>query len=593
MGSQRSVNRRFGFFILFTLGLVGLLGIRLVDFQVVQAAEIKEKSMERRSVTQTLTALRGEIQDSAGQILARTVFRYDVNVAPKNVAPVIRYSEDGTRTEVPVEQIAIELAKLLGLTVSEIAPKLVGDSQYANLAKRVDAETYSAIRELKVPWIYFDRFADRLYPNGAVAGNLIGFVGADGEPLAGLERQYNTCLAGVDGQETYERSAEGVRIPASSVMTQPIQNGGNLKLTIDSNLQFFAQQVLADSVNDLSADWASAVVMEAKTGKIIVAAEAPSVDPNDPSASKAQDRGSRIFQSAFEPGSVMKALTVAMVLDTGTANEKDKVKAPYSLKLDFPGGSVQDSFGHETYYLTLGGVLRYSSNTATVQFGRQIDKNVRYEYLKKFGFGKQTALRFEGESSGILHPADEWDKMTNYATMFGQGISVTGIQMAAAYQAIANGGVKLDPVLVEGCALEDGTVTMKPKQTSTRVLSAAKAKNTLELMEKVVEFGGVGKNAAIPGYRVGGKTGTAQVQQGSGYGSRFAISFYGVAPIEDPQYIVGVTIYRPVGESNSMKTTPVFKAIMQQVLKHYRVPPSTTKSRDIPSGSFGEVEKRN
>jgi cell division protein FtsI (penicillin-binding protein 3) len=593
MGSQRSVNRRFGFFILFTLGLVGLLGIRLVDFQVVQAAEIKEKSMERRSVTQTLTALRGEIQDSSGQILARTVFRYDVNVAPKNVAPVIRYSEDGTRTEIPVEQIAIELAKLLGLTVSEIAPKLVGDSQYANLAKRVDAETYSAIRELKVPWIYFDRFADRLYPNGAVAGNLIGFVGADGEPLAGLERQYNTCLAGVDGQETYERSAEGVRIPASSVMTQPIQNGGNLKLTIDSNLQFFAQQVLADSVNDLSADWASAVVMEAKTGKIIVAAEAPSVDPNDPSASKAQDRGSRIFQSAFEPGSVMKALTVAMVLDTGTANEKDKVKAPYSLKLDFPGGSVQDSFGHETYYLTLGGVLRYSSNTATVQFGRQIDKNVRYEYLKKFGFGKQTALRFEGESSGILHPADEWDKMTNYATMFGQGISVTGIQMASAYQAIANGGVKLDPVLVEGCALEDGTVTMQPKQTSTRVLSEAKAKNTLELMEKVVEFGGVGKNAAIPGYRVGGKTGTAQVQQGSGYGSRFAISFYGVAPIEDPQYIVGVTIYRPVGETNSMKTTPVFKAIMQQVLKHYRVPPSTTKSRDIPSGSFGEVEKRN
>lgn len=593
MGSQRSVNRRFGFFILFTLGLVGLLGIRLVDFQVVQAAEIKEKSMERRSVTQTLTALRGEIQDSSGQILARTVFRYDVNVAPKNVAPVIRYSEDGTRTEIPVEQIATELAKLLGLTVSEIAPKLVGDSQYANLAKRVDAETYSAIRELKVPWIYFDRFADRLYPNGAVAGNLIGFVGADGEPLAGLERQYNTCLAGVDGQETYERSAEGVRIPASSVMTQPIQNGGNLKLTIDSNLQFFAQQVLADSVNDLSADWASAVVMEAKTGKIIVAAEAPSVDPNDPSASKAQDRGSRIFQSAFEPGSVMKALTVAMVLDTGTANEKDKVKAPYSLKLDFPGGSVQDSFGHETYYLTLGGVLRYSSNTATVQFGRQIDKNVRYEYLKKFGFGKQTALRFEGESSGILHPADEWDKMTNYATMFGQGISVTGIQMASAYQAIANGGVKLDPVLVEGCALEDGTVTMQPKQTSTRVLSEAKAKNTLELMEKVVEFGGVGKNAAIPGYRVGGKTGTAQVQQGSGYGSRFAISFYGVAPIEDPQYIVGVTIYRPVGETNSMKTTPVFKAIMQQVLKHYRVPPSTTKSRDIPSGSFGEVEKRN
>jgi cell division protein FtsI (penicillin-binding protein 3) len=589
MGSHSKVNRRFGGFLVLVLMLVGVLGVRLVDFQVVRADEIREISLQKRSVTQNLTALRGSILDNSGQILARTVFRYDVNVAPKRVGPVSSYV-DGVRTERSVDQIAIELAPLVGLSLEELLPKLQGDGEYANLAKRVDADTFNTIKEMRIPWVYFDRFADRLYPNGAVAGNLIGFVSNDGEPLAGLERQYNTCLAGVDGQETYERSAEGVRIPASSVVTQPVQNGGNLNLTIDANLQFFAQQVLAETVANLNADWASAVVVDIKTGKLIVAAEAPTVDPNDPAASSAKDRGSKIFQAAFEPGSIMKSLTTAMVLDSGVADENSTRKAPDYMKLDFPCGWIKDSFGHDTFDLTLAGVLRYSSNTGTANFARDITKEVRHDYLQKFGFGKPSALKFEGESSGILHDVKRWDKMTNFATMYGQGISVTGIQMAYAYQAIANGGVRLDPVLVESCELEDGTLKMVPKQNGTRVISAKSAKNNLELMEKVVEFGGVGKTAAIPGYRVGGKTGTAQIKDGAGYGSRFAISFYGVAPIENPRFVVGVTIYRPVGETNSAKTTPVFKAIMQQALKHYRVPPSTTKSRDIPSGAKGQVE---
>jgi len=591
MGSHAKTNRRFGAFIALMLLLVLGLGVRLVDFQVVQAQEIREKSLERRSVTNNITALRGPILDAEGQVLARTVFRYDVNVAPKNVGPVARFV-DGVRSEQSVEQIAMEIAPLLGMSLEELLPLLEGDSAYANLAKKVDAETYNTIREMRVPWIYFDRFADRLYPNGAVAGNLIGFVSADGEPLAGLERQYNRCLAGIDGQEKYERSAEGVRIPASSVVTQPVQNGGSLNLTIDANLQFFAQQVLADTVNDLSAEWASAVVIEVATGKILAAAEAPSVDPNLPSASAAKDRGSKIFQTAFEPGSIMKPITTAMVLDTGTANEWDTRPAPDYMKLDFAGGSVRDSFDHEPFNLTLAGVLRYSSNTGTVNFGKDISREVRHSYLEKFGFGVPTALRFQGESKGILHPAEEWDKQTNINTMFGQGISVTTIQMAYAYQAIANGGVRLNPVLVESCTNEDGSLSELPQQEGVRVIKESVAINNLELMEKTVEFGGVGRTAAIEGYRVAGKTGTAEIQEGAGYGSRFAISFYGVAPVENPRFVVGVTIYKPVGETNSAKTTPVFKAIMQQALKHYRVPPSTSKSRDIPSGQNGEVEER-
>ena len=590
MGTHAKLNRRLGAFAVVLFLIVAALGVRLVDFQVVKAAEIQEKSLASRSMTQTLQALRGDILDSSGQILAKTVFRYDVNAAPKNVGPVFQ-TIDGVRTERSVDEIALELSQLLGVDYGEIMIRLEGDSEYSNLAKTVNAETFNAIRDLDIPWIFFDQFEDRLYPMGAVAGNVLGFVGSDGTPLAGLERQYNTCLAGVDGQETFERSAEGVRIPTSNQTTQPTEDGGQLNLSIDANLQFFAQQVLADTVNELSATWASAIVVEVETGRILAAAEAPTVDPNDPAAVPAADRGSRIFQAAFEPGSIMKAVSASMVLDTGAADEYDTVPAPDRMNLDFDNEYIKDSFSHEDFTLSLAGVLRYSSNTGMTNFASQIPRETRYEYLKKFGFGSVSPLRFEGESSGILHPASQWDEMTNLVTTFGQGISVTSLQMAYAYQAIANGGVRLDPILVDSCLAADGSIAYAPNQGSTRVLSTASANLNLELMEKVVEFGGVGKTAAIPGYRVAGKTGTAETKSGSGYGDEYAISFYGIAPAENPKFVVGVTIYRPEGVSNSSKATPPFKAIMQQALKHYRIPPSTTESRSIPSDKYGQIDE--
>ena len=590
MGTHAKLSRRLGAFAVFLFLMVAVLGFRLVDFQVVRAAEIQKQSLETRKITQTISSLRGDILDSSGHVLAKTVFRYDVNVAPKHVGPVFQ-TIDGVRTERSVDDIAMDLSQLLGIDYGELVLKLEGDSEYSNLAKTVNAEIYNAIRDMNVPWVFFDQFEDRLYPMGAVAGNILGFVGNDGTPLAGLERQYNTCLAGIDGQETYERSAEGVRIPSSSQTSQPTENGGALNLTIDANLQFFAQQVLADTVNNLSAEWASAIVLEVETGKILAAAEAPTVDPNDPAAVESADRGSRIFQAAFEPGSIMKALSAAMVLDTGTADEYDTVAAPDRMQLDFDNEYIKDSFSHEDFTLSLAGVLRYSSNTGMTNFASQIDRKVRYDYLQKFGFGTVSPLMFEGESSGILHPVSEWDEMTNLVTTFGQGISVTSLQMAYAYQAIANGGVRLDPVLVDSCLNEDGTVAYEPTQQATRVVSTASANLDLELMEKVVEFGGVGKTAAIPGYRVAGKTGTAQLKDGSGYGEEYAISFYGIAPAEDPKFVVGITIYKPEGVSNSSQATPPFKAIMQQALKHYRIPPSTSESRSVPSNKYGEVDE--
>lgn len=590
MGVHARFSRRLGIFAAMLVIIVIGLSFRLVDFQVVRAQEIQEKSMDRRSVTNTLTALRGDIVDSTGQTLARTVFRYDINAAPKNVGPV-RRNVDGVLTERSVLDIASQLAPLVGLEVAELLVRLEGSSEYVNLAKRVDADIYNQIKDMNVPWIFEDRFADRLYPNGAVAGNLIGFVGSDGTPLAGLERQYNSCLAGVDGQETFERGAEGVKIPTSNLVTQPTQHGGTLNLSVDADLQFFAQQVMADTVNDLNADWASAIVIEVATGRILVAAEAPTVDPNSPAILPTEDRGSRIFQTSFEPGSIMKSITSAIVLDDGKADEYDTVSAPDRMELGFNNEFITDSFDHEVFTLSLGGVLRFSSNTGMTNFGLKVDREKRGEYLEKFGFGAASPLLFQGESSGILRPAKEWDRRTNVNTMFGQGLAVTTIQMAFAYQAIANGGVRLDPILVDSCVAEDGEVLYAPSQRQTRVLSEAAADLNLELMEKAVEFGGVGKTARIPGYRVGGKTGTAEISENGVYLDEYAISFYGVAPIENPRFVVGITIYKPQGVSNSARSTPPFRAIMQQALKHYRVPPSTTESRDIPSNRYGLVDE--
>lgn len=561
--------------------VISLIGIRLVDFQVVNADSLRDVSYERRAVTRTVPALRGDIVDANGDVLARTIDRYDVNVAPARVGDIYRRDAAGNRVLISQAQLFEEIAAILDIEPSEVAQKSEGDSQYANVAKRVDSSVYTRLKALDIPWLYFDTHVDRLYPNGAVAGNLIGFVGSDGTPLEGLERQYNSCLAGVDGQETYERSVDGVRIPSSNVTTQPAQQGGVLHLTVDVNLQFFAQQVIAEAVSNNNAEWGEAIVLEVETGRIVVAAEAPSVDPNNPSAVDEADRSARIFRTAIEPGSTMKSLTAAMLIDQGLADETSTIKSPDEIELPW-GDTIEDSFRHDTYLLGLAGVLAISSNTAISTWGVQIPRQERYDYLRKFGFGEQSAVRFQGESSGILNPASEWDEMTNYTTTFGQGVSVTMVQMASAYQALANNGVRTAPILVAGCEKADGSFIAAAEQEKTKVLSESAADLAIEMMEEVVEEGSIGKLATISGYRVAAKTGTAQIARSSGgYESRYAISFFGMAPAENPKYVVGVTLYRPAGVVNSAPTAAPFKSIMQQVLKHFRVPPSTEKSRDI------------
>ncbi len=564
-----------------------LFGVRLFDYQVISAAEINDKSYDKRSNTRTLPAIRGSILDNSGVVMAKTVINYNIVAAPVNVRDIQRKTADGGRITVTVAQQAAEIAALLGMDPAEVMAKLAGTSQYSPIAKRVDAATYRAIRELGIPWLYYESVPSRVYPNGAVAGAVLGWINQDGVAPAGVERMMDECLAGVDGEETYERGgADGIRIPSSAIVTREAKDGRDVVLTINKDLQYYAQQVVTAQTNYLRADWGSAVVMEVKTGKILAAAEAPTMDPNAYGKARPEDRHARIFENAFEPGPVIKTITAATAIEQGVGTPVTPITAPYSYTLPKTGGVVvTDSHFHEPEKLTMTGVLRDSSNTGIMLLGNKVDYRTRFDFLEKFGLGRASGVGFPGESRGVMLEVDKWDGVKKWVSMFGQGIAQTPIQTAMMYQAIANGGVMLQPKLVEGCKDASGKLVSTPTKPGTRVISQATSRATIDMLEKVVEQGGIGKTAAVPGYRVGGKTGTAQITDPNTgqYGRLYAISFIGLAPAEDPQYVVAVTFYKSRTKSNSLGATPAFKSIMEQVLRTYRVPPSTVKSANIPT----------
>ncbi|CAB4614762.1 MAG: penicillin-binding protein 2 [Actinobacteria bacterium] len=565
------------------LVLVVIFTIRLVDLQIIQANSINEKSYENRAVTRTLPALRGQILDANGKVLAKTVFRYDINVAPSKVGPISR-KVTGQSVTVPVEQVAAEIGAILGMTQAEVIQKITGTGEYAQIKKRVDASSYRKIKALNIPWLYYDAIAERIYPNGAVAGNLLGFI-TDSGLMEGLEQLYDKCLAGQDGEETFEKGEDGIKIPSSVVTTKQAKPGRNIRLTIDADLQYFTQQVLASTVSYLRADWASAVIIETKTGRILAAAEAPSVDPNDPGKLSADDRRARVFQFAFEPGSTLKTVTAATVVDTGLGDPYTQAVVPYSWTVPNSGGyKVTDSHFHGVEKLTLTGVLAESSNTGILEIGKSVDYKVRYQYLEKFGLGSKTAIDFPGEGSGQLNALKDWDGVKKYVSMFGQGVAVTPIQSAMMYQTFGNQGVRLNPVLVDGCEEDVSNFKIPATAKGVQVISKESNDQVLAMLERVVEDGPIGSYGAIPGYRIGAKTGTAQIRDPNTgkYAGPYAISYFGVAPIEDPQFVVAVTAYKSRTVGSSLGVATPFKRIMQQVLRAYRVPPSTTKTSDLP-----------
>ncbi len=575
------IRRRLAVAILFTFAIVAVFVVRLVDIQVVRASELNAEALSKRMIQTSIPAPRGEIVDTNGVVLADNVTRYNITVSPRDVASFTRTAKDGSSQVVSVLEALTEVAKLTGANTNDLLTAATSDheSYWAMLVKGVDTATFRAVRDLQIPWVYAEPEQHRVYPLGSVAGNLVGFVGTD-KPLNGLEATENSCLASTAGSSTYEQSADEVRLPGSTVTTKQTIPGGTLKLTIDSDLQWFVQQAIAEQAIAIGAESGMAAVVRVKDAHIMAMADWPAVDPNNINGTGTDFLGARSFSYMYEPGSIMKALSASMLIDQGAATPTTRVDVPW-LWWTPDGARIRDSEYHGDEHLTLTGVLEQSSNVGMSKLGTTLPQNIRYDYFRKYGLGEPTAVNFQGEANGLL--AKTWNVQQNYDTTYGQGVSVTLAQMASAYQTIANGGVRLPLTLVEGCTKPDGTVVDQPSTGGSRVISESAASTTVKMLESVVTGGWLSTQLTIPGYRIAAKTGTAEVAANGVYTNDSIVSVAGIAPADNPQYVVIVTYVKPHTITTSAAAAPTFSKIMKQVLKTYRVPPSTGTDPGYPT----------
>jgi len=441
---------------------------------------------------------------------------------------------------------------------------------------------FNKVKALNIPWLSSEPHPARTYPNGAVAGNLVGFVGTDG-PQAGTELKQDSCLAGTNGTSTFEKSADNVRLPGSTVVTKPATDGGTVTLTIDSNLQWFAQQAVANQAQAVGADWGTAMVVRVSDGHIMADADYPSVDPNDRNSVGVDALGARSFTTPYEPGSIMKPATVSGLVDAGLVTASTPVDVPGRFTDGLPAGSyIKDAFAHGDMHMTVAGVIMNSSNIGIAELTKLQSEKDRYANLIKFGLGSKTSVGFLGEASGTVKTPQQVDSITTVTQQFGQGMTATSAQVASLYQTIGNDGKKVPLTLVASCTASDGTVTYPTTGATTQVVKASTAQSVREMMETVTTQGSLRNLINIPGYRIAAKSGTAQVADGNGYGKDYIVSVAGLIPADKPQYAVIVTLAKPDTIKTSAAAAPAYATIMKQVIKTFRIQPSTTAAPFVP-----------
>jgi cell division protein FtsI (penicillin-binding protein 3) len=564
-----SHRRRIRLLMLFMLVVMIAYTARLTQLQVVQGESLQQQGFNQRLTTVVLPAVRGAITDSEGQPLA-------VSIDAVNV------TADQTLVTDPV-QVADLLAPILDMPSPQLADMLTGTRRYVLLAPRVEPVVWREIRDLALPGIIGERTTRRVYPGGQLAAHVIGFVGADGHGLAGLEYGLDGELAGQEGRRIYERAPGGRVLPTGfEEMVAPIQGTG-FRLTIDRDIQWVAERALAERVALADADSGTVVVMDPTTGHLLALATVPGFDPHQPTLTRAADRSNRAISEVFEPGSTAKVMSLAAVIEEGKANPLTPFIVPN--RLERPGKTFKDHEDHPTLKLTLTGVLAQSSNIGTILASEALSPQTLHRYLTRFGIGAPTGLQFPGEAKGSLPSLDTWSKTTFPTLTFGQGMSVNAVQAASVFATIANDGVRVRPTLIAGYIGPDGVEHPAPSLTRTRVISAATAQQMRLMLERVVSKDGTGGKGAIPGYRVGGKTGTAQRYEPScGCYSGYVASFIGMVPAEAPRLVIAVTLDNPRnGYYGGMHGGPVFREVGTFALQELRIAPSDTAPPTLPT----------
>jgi len=476
------------------------------------------------------------------------------------------------------------LAPIVKVSKKELIQRLTGTTHFSYVAKKITMSQWKKIQDLDLVGITSEGTTIRVYPGGVLAANLLGYVGDDGSGLSGLEYALNGSLTGTDGTTTIEQVG-GREIPTSERHTVEAVNGSTVRLTIDSDLQGVAEQALAQQVKSANAKSGEVIVMDPATGDILAMANYPTFDPNHPQKTKDVTKQNRAVSDAFEPGSTGKAITMAAVLNEGAFTTKSRFVIPSGLPRG--GTTFHDDIPHGVWHLTLAGVLAKSSNMGSILAAEKIGQDKLHQYMQDFGLGQLSGLGFPGETSGSLpNPKDpnQWSGTTFPTLAFGQGYSVSALQMASVYATLANNGVRREPRLIAGTVDSSNHFEATPLAAGKRVVSAKAATAVRQMLEKVVSPDGTAPGAAIAGYRVGGKTGTAnKFDANTGGYSGYTASFIGVVPIDKPSLVTAVIIHGPRGAHfGSLVSAPVFKKVTTYALAHLRIPPSPFKQSHLP-----------
>ncbi len=566
---------RIGFLLIAMV--VSVFAVRLFQLQGLDARTYAEKARAVGAVQEILPATRGSITDRNGVPLAESLDGSMIVADP-------------TKTGKHAAAIASVLTDRLGVDYIQTVENLRWpDTRFRYIARRIPTTQAVAVvdqlTEAGYKGLDIRRDPVRSYPAKDVAANIVGYVNGLGEPAGGAEQLFDNVLSGEDGSATYDIGG-GNRIPlGDNTTTEPV-DGKDLALTIDRDLQWYTQRVVRQTVEDAGGASGVGVVMDTHTGELLALADYPTYDPNETVQRDLGKLASRAFRDVYEPGSVQKVLTAAALVDAGLVTPETKFRVPPAIKSS--DKVIEDYFNHGVERYTMAGVIAKSSNVGTVMAARQMSARMLHRYLRAFGLGSRTGIPGYGESAGLLAPWQDWIQISRDNIAFGQGLAVNAVQMAAAVNTIANGGVYVQPSLVKGEATTFlGEETGSSHATQRRVVSEEAAGLTRDMMEMVTdEEEGTARSAAINGYRGAGKTGTAQMVNpawGCYDGELFTVSFAGFAPADDPRFTVYVVVQKPTnGAGGGATGGPAFRKIMTYLLQKYAVAPSGSPPPDLP-----------
>ncbi len=541
------------------VGLFLAVGKRAYNLQVGDADRLRAMAEEQYLREIELPPRRGRILDRNGADLASTADVDSIYCNPRQLPD----PRDAAR----------RLSLVLGLDRADLEKKLSQRRFFAWVKRKVTPEEAAAVRAMKLPGVAMTREPRRFYPNRTLAATVMGRAGSDGGGLDGVELALDKALRGTTSSVQGIRDALGREIAVDGMVDAPSTAGSDVVLTLDRYLTFITERALATGAAEHHAKGAISIMMDPHTGEVLAMASVPTFNPNDSTAEP--EARNRAITDTYEPGSTMKTFTIAAALDAGAVRPDSTFDCMMG-RMMVGKYSIHDTHPHGV--LTVAEVFKFSSNIGATKIARRLGRDAFADALSRFGFGRPTGIGLPGERSGVVRPVEKWGDIGFANISFGQGIAVTPLQMIAGVSAIAGGGIYRQPRIVARIVAPDGTVEAPAFAPDRRVMSAAAARSMLGIMRGVTEPGGTARAAAIEGYSVAGKTGTAQkVANGHYDASKWIASFVGTVPAEDPRVAIIVVLDEPQGQlhQGGQVAAPIFKEIAEQALRYLHVPPST------------------